>query len=685
MLPSLSGHESMSNVDAAWLQMEEPTNLMMVSGVMTFKEVVPFDDLKRIIEHRLVKKYDRFRQRVVKSRVPLVASAWEYDPNFDLRSHLSRIALPSPGDEATLKQLSSEIASTPLDFSKPLWHVYLVENYGSGSAVIVRLHHCIADGIALVMVLLSLTDLSAKHSLVVDEDAAAVDKEPAGFVSSLIKQAFSAVGTAGKLAGRALNEGWETFQHPENIFDVARLGADSLSSLSNIALRPNDPHTILRGKLGTRKSTTWTEPISLEEVKFVRRQFGATVNDVLLTAMTGALRRYLAAHEQPTDGIEFHAAIPFNIRKQEEMGQLGNKFGLVFLKLPVGTVDLITRLRQLKERMDQLKNSPEAVIAFGILGALGASPTEIQRLVVNTLGQKVTAVITNVPGPPVPLYMAGQKIDSLMFWVPQSGHVGLGISILSYAGRVHLGIISDEGLIPDPDAILADFGAEFAEMLALARVQASLKEVAADGRCQATTKAGQRCKIKAMPGQKVCHFHKDVVIPDIQILGQPDEIPPTQFEAFMASLNRLADTLSSQTPSFTAPPFSRQEMLDFLRENRERFAPESLGVIDELRASLEGAKPEDFLDPDTWRGMWFIINYSLQNETEPLRHGLAERLANLPGASVLIGVRDSLADANARDFLDIDTWKGLGFIIQYSLQQELEDLRERVQPANDDE
>ena len=153
----------------------------------------------------------------------------------------------------------------------------------------------------------------------------------------------------------------------------------------------------------------------------------------------------------------------------------------------------------------------------------------------------------------------------------------------------------------------------------------------------------------------------------------------------MSSLNRLADTLSSQTPTFTAPPFSRQEMLDFLRENRERFTPESLGVIDELRASLEGSKPEDFLDPDTWRGMWFIINYSLQNETEPLRQGLAERLAKIPGASVLVGVRESLADASPRDFLDIDTWKGLGFIIQYSLQQELEELRERVQPSEKSE
>ena len=684
MLPSLTGNESMSNVDAAWMQMEEPTNLMMVSGVMTFAEVVDYDDLMLIIRHRLLKNYPRFKQRVSKSSIPLVSSAWENDPNFDLRTHVSRIALPSPGNEAALKHLAGEIASTPLDFHKPLWHVYLVENYGAGSALIIRLHHCIADGIALVMVLLSLTDLSAKRSMHISEDKEEVSREADGLVGSLVKGATSLVGSAQKLAGRAISGGLDTLQNPENLFDYAKVGTDGLNSLSNLALRPSDPDTLYRGKLGVRKTTTWSNPLSLKDVKYVRRQLGATVNDVLLTAMTGGLRRYMEANDEATDGVEFHAAIPVNIRKQEEMGQLGNKFGLVFLKLPVGTVDINTRLLKLKHRMDLLKDSPEAVIAFGILGALGASPTEIQRLIVNVLGQKVTAVMTNVPGPPVPLYMAGKKIENIMFWVPQSGRVGLGISILSYAGNVNIGIIADEGLVPDPDGILAAFNDEFDAMLAMSKQIEMAAEADKTGRCMANTKAGARCKLKAMEGRKVCHLHKNVIIPELERPNPDDQIPPTQFEALMGSLNRFADTLSSQTPSFTAPPFSRQEMLDFLNENRERFTPESLGVIDELRASLEGSKPEDFLDPDTWRGMWFIINYSLQNETEPLREGLAERLSNLPGAGVLLGVRDTLADASPSDFLDIDTWKGLGFIIQYSLQQELEELRERLNGSSDE-
>ncbi|HEX6387272.1 MAG TPA: wax ester/triacylglycerol synthase domain-containing protein, partial [Anaerolineae bacterium] len=142
----MSKTEPLSNVDAAWLGMEHPTNLMMVSGVLTFNEPLDFERLKAVIQHRLL-NFERFRQRVVQSRIPLAPAYWETDPNFDLDAHVHRIALPAPGDKAALQDMVSDLTSTPLDFSKPLWQMHVIENYGSGCAVMTRLHHCIADGI----------------------------------------------------------------------------------------------------------------------------------------------------------------------------------------------------------------------------------------------------------------------------------------------------------------------------------------------------------------------------------------------------------------------------------------------------------------------------------------------------------------------------------------------------------
>jgi hypothetical protein len=153
----------------------------------------------------------------------------------------------------------------------------------------------------------------------------------------------------------------------------------------------------------------------------------------------------------------------------EEMGELGNKFGLVYLKLPVYIEDVQERLQEISQRMTALKNSSEADVALGILSGIGMTPADVQQQLVNMFGAKATAVMTNVPGPPMPLYMAGAKITSIMFWVPQAGRVGLGISIFSYAGQVWLGVATDAGLVPDPDQIIAGFYEEYEALMALAK------------------------------------------------------------------------------------------------------------------------------------------------------------------------------------------------------------------------
>jgi WS/DGAT/MGAT family acyltransferase len=453
----MSKTQPLTAVDAAWLRMEDPTNLMMVSGIITFKEMIDFDHLKAVVEHRLL-AFDRFRMRVVQSRLPLGQAYWETDAKFDLNAHLHRIALPSPGDKAALQEMSSDLMSTPLDFSKPLWQMHLIENYEGGCAIMTRLHHCIADGMALVFVLLSLTDMmpgvppptgDSQTNKTADKKDGLTDA-----FSALMQQGAKTVGAMWQTSSKMASEGLEALINPAHAMELALKGTDTAVAAGRLFLRSPDPKTLFKGELGVAKRAAWSEPLSLRDVKAIKKVTGSTVNDVLVSALTGALRRYMLNKGADVEGLNFRAAVPVNLRSPEEMGTLGNKFGIVFLSLPIGIGDPLERLQEVHKRMVALKNSKEAFVSMGILNAMGMSPNELQGTLVKMFGSKTTAVMTNVPGPPMPLYMAGQKIEGLMFWVPQSGRVSLGISIISYANKVFLGIASDAGLVPDPDLIL---------------------------------------------------------------------------------------------------------------------------------------------------------------------------------------------------------------------------------------
>ena len=231
---------------------------------------------------------------------------------------------------------------------------------------------------------------------------------------------------------------------------------------------PDDPPSLLRGKLGVSKRVAWAEPLDLEEVKAVGRACDCTVNDVLMAAAAGALRNYMIERGDDVDGMTLRATVPVNLRPLEHAKKLGNHFGLVFLDLPVGEANPMRRLERVAECMNQLKNSRQAIVAFGLLAALGMAPPAVQGLALELFSRKATAVATNVPGPQQPLYLAGCTVREMMFWVPQTGSIGMGISILSYNGRVHFGLIADAKLIPDPDAVIQRFGPEFDKLLYLA-------------------------------------------------------------------------------------------------------------------------------------------------------------------------------------------------------------------------
>jgi diacylglycerol O-acyltransferase len=472
MLRIIGQKAHLSPVDTAWLRMEHPTNLMMITGIFMFDEPLDFDVLQSTLSKGLL-RYDRFRQRAVRPFLPFAPPYWEFDPDFDIDAHLHRIALPAPGDQRALEELVNDYMSTPLDYSKPLWQFHLVENFGDGCALLCRLHHCIADGIALVRVLLDLTEDDPSAESTREDPPPSNRREDENLQKGTGRKPSS--DNHRNRAESLVKQGIDFLSDPERVRDSTALGIDSAAALARLLLLSPDPETPFKGKLGVRKHCTWSKPIPLSLVKEVGKAVGGTVNDVLLSAVTGALGRYLRSRGEAIGGLDFRTVVPVNLRPVDEEIRLGNAFGLVFLSLPVGIDDPIERLHELKRRMDLIKGTPEAIVAFGILNAIGITSPEIEDIVVNIFGTKATVVITNVPGPREVRYLAGKPISGLMCWVPQSGRLGIGVSIISYAGEVLVGVATDAGLTPDPEKIIDGLHLEideYAELVELVREEA---------------------------------------------------------------------------------------------------------------------------------------------------------------------------------------------------------------------
>ena len=248
---------------------------------------------------------------------------------------------------------------------------------------------------------------------------------------------------------------------------IIGIGRDIAAEIAKLALMANDSPTRFKGKPGGRKELAWSEPIPLAEIKAVGKVLGCSVNDLLLTAVAGSLRAYLVDRGDDVAGVEIRAMVPVNLRGPADLGKLGNRFGLVALELPVGIENPLARLYEIRERMAKLKRSYQAELTLAILGVVGMLPKIVQQAVLDLLANKATAVMTNVPGPTSALYLAGAKLRQPRFWVPQSGDIGMGVSILSYDGNVQFGLMTDHKLVPDPQSIVDRFASEFDKFLML--------------------------------------------------------------------------------------------------------------------------------------------------------------------------------------------------------------------------
>ena len=456
----------MSAVDTAWLRMDRPYNLMMITGVMMFGERIALRRLRKVIRERFL-VFRRFGQRAVETAA---GAFWETDPEFDLDHHMVRAELPGRAGRRELQAYISRLACTPLDPSRPMWQFHLID-YEGGSALVMRLHHSYADGIALVRVMLSMTDATASGPPAMPFAPQPRRAEPEDSLGHLLSPLSGLMKTAKVIGSALMDQGTAIWDDPGKLMALAGQGTAVTSELAKLALMPEDSATRFKGQPSVGKRVAWADPLRLWEVKAVGKALGASVNDVLLSCVAGALRGYLVDKGDDVAGVMVRALVPINLRPMEKAYKLGNRFGVVFLELPIGIENPVERLYAVRANMAALKDSLQPLLTLGLLAAAGVAPKMLQDQLVTVLARNATAVMTNVPGPQQPLYLAGGKIERFLFWVPQSGNIGMGVSILSYNGEVQFGLITDRGLCPDPERVIARFAPEF-EKLTLATLMA---------------------------------------------------------------------------------------------------------------------------------------------------------------------------------------------------------------------
>lgn len=454
----------MTSADAAWLRMDRAENLMAITSVLWFDEPVDLERLRAVLRERLVDRFPRFTQRVA-DRGGLGAAHWEDDPAFDLDLHVHHVALPAPAGRAELQELVADLMSAPLDRSKPLWHVHAVDGYEGGGALVVRMHHCIADGIALARVMLSLTDPSP--DVPEPSIAAAGEERERGLLARAAGPLAPALDAGRAVAGTLLHESVETLLHPQRL---RRLPGETVAVARALAkelgTRP-DARGALRGELHPGERVAWCAPVPLDELKRIARGHEATVNDVLVSVVAGGLARWLTVQPgQPPLTREIHAMVPFNLRPLDQPlpRELGNRFGLVLLALPLLETDPVARLHEVSRRMRAIKESPEGAISYGVLAAMGLSPPLVEAQLLDLFSAKATLVLTNVPGPRAPVWLGGSRLRGVLVWAPCAGSVSTSVSVFSYDGEVTVGFMVDAGLVPDPDAIVAAVDAELAAL-----------------------------------------------------------------------------------------------------------------------------------------------------------------------------------------------------------------------------
>ncbi|MFI5168603.1 MAG: wax ester/triacylglycerol synthase domain-containing protein, partial [Thermoanaerobaculales bacterium] len=399
--------EALSKADVAWLHAEAPTNHFVVTSLAILDAPLDIERFKTMLSSR-IELHPRLRQVVAETPIPFTPQRWVPARNFDLDAHIHRAALPAPGGEAELAAFAGDLVGQPLDFSRPLWELFAVERPGQGGALVGRFHHSLGDGQAMVRLLLTLTDETADGWKRTAKHRSASTRHANHDGRSGFARLIDDMPPASRLARQAL----------------AGAGA-----LARITLLDPDRPTPLRGDLTMLKAVAWTQPVPLALVSKIARAADATVNDVIVSAVAGGLGEYLNGAGVQTLGMRIRAMVPVNMRPPSDTGMTGNRFSLVYVELPVGVSGAWERLMRVKIEMDRIKSSQEPLVGWLLVQGLGLLPSELERVASSFYAGKASLVLTNVIGPRRPIYMAGSPVRQMTFWEPESGGLGVGISI----------------------------------------------------------------------------------------------------------------------------------------------------------------------------------------------------------------------------------------------------------------
>lgn len=456
--------ERLTAVDASFLHQERRASHMHVGAIFTFEGPVPsYDDLLDHVDSRL-HLVPRYRQILATPQWQAGRPLWVDDPSFRLDYHVRQTGLPSPGSEVELRRLAGRIFSQRLDRSKPLWEMWLVEGLAENRfALVSKTHHALVDGIAGVDLMTVIFDLSREPEGF-DETPPWVP-EPSPSQAELIAEGVKdAVAMPFGLARRALEAGRRPRETARTVFEAAQ----GLAEVAWAELNPA-PATPLNVEIGPHREIRWTQA-SLEDFRTIKRTLGGTVNDVVLSVVTGALGSWLRERGEQTAGLELRALVPVSIRSKGQRGELGNRLALVRAALPVYCEDPSERLRLVKRSMGDLKRSKQALGAEVLTGLEHFAPPTLlaQASRMNFSTRLFNLLVTNVPGPQFPLYVLGRELEQLIP-VPflAEGH-SLAIAAMSYNRKVEFGLLADFDAEVDPQHISELIDQALAELLELA-------------------------------------------------------------------------------------------------------------------------------------------------------------------------------------------------------------------------
>jgi diacylglycerol O-acyltransferase / wax synthase len=460
--------DRLTGLDASFLHLEDGAAHMHVAGVMIFEgSPPPYDDLLQAIERRLG-LVPRYRQRLAFVPLGQGRPKWVDDPHLNLRYHVRSTALPAPGSEQQLKDLAGRVFAQALDRDKPLWEIWLVEGLeGDRFAMLSKTHHALVDGISGVDIMSVLFDTSPDPAAPTDTGERWLPRPLPSPVQLLGEALMERATIPGELA-RSVRS---IFRGPRRVVEGLRDAAVGVGAMAWAGLNPA-PSSPYNKSIGPHRRYTWVRA-NLADIKAIKNELGGTVNDVVLATVAGALGKHLRRRGHNTDGLELKAMVPVSVRADVESGALGNRVAAMMAPLPVWCQDAVARLDIVREELKGLKSGGQAVGAQVLTELSGFAPATVMDQASRLMSRQrfFNVVVTNVPGPQQPLFLAGRRMIDPFPMVPLAKNQGLGIALLSYAGRINFGLVGDYDVMYDLDDFADDIEDSLAELAAEAGVE----------------------------------------------------------------------------------------------------------------------------------------------------------------------------------------------------------------------